>query len=65
MPNSVLEEIGVSVFEFEKFVPIQFEAKSIKIDNFVTEQFEAVKIDITVLRRGAIGVNVMDIANQQ
>lgn len=57
LPSQILEEIGVEVFEYEKFEPMKFRAHEFKPRSFQTRKFEPRSIDITFLRRGVIGVN--------
>jgi hypothetical protein len=57
LPDDVLEEIGINVFEYEKFVPNQIEPKKFEPNRFEAKSFTANSIDIVFLRRGVIGVN--------
>lgn len=56
LPGSVLEKIGMQVFEYEKFEPISFAYQTFQAEKFEYNRFEPVQIDITFLRRGVIGV---------
>ena len=57
LPESVLKEIGVDVFEYEKFQPLQFVPNRFEPARFEPKQFEAQTLNITFLRRGVIGVS--------
>ena len=59
LPKSILEEIGVEVFEYEKFEPIRFAYRSFQPKRFDYKRFEPIKIDITFLHRGVIGVGAI------
>lgn len=55
LPDEVLEEIGIDVFEYEKFLPKEFSYDTFSFDNFNYNQqnFDM----IHVLRRGVISVH--------
>ena len=57
LPDHVLKEIGVDVFEYEQYTIDIFEIEEFKIDEFTFNEFEYDKIDITFLRKGVIGVH--------
>jgi hypothetical protein len=57
LPESILKEIGIQVFEYEKFQPKQLAIKKFEPKRFEMKRFEARKIRIEVLRRGVIGVS--------
>lgn len=56
LPEDVLENIGLDVFRYEKFKPVQFRSNGFKPTAFGQKQFEPNTLGITVLRRGVIGV---------
>lgn len=56
LPEDVLKNIGLAVFEYEKFKPVQFRSNGFKPTAFGQKQFEPNTLGITVLRRGVIGV---------
>ena len=56
LPEDVLREIGVEVFQYEKFTPRQFKPKVFTPVSFNRKTFEPHSIGIRVLRRGVIGV---------
>lgn len=56
LPEDVLENIGLDVFKYEKFKPVQFRSNGFKPTAFGQKQFEPNTLGITVLRRGVIGV---------
>jgi len=57
LPEEVMKEIGVNVFEYEKFMPKRIEHKKFEPKRFEAKTVKAKNIDITFLRRGVIGVN--------
>lgn len=63
LPKDILEKLGVKVFEYEKFEPVKFTHKSFQPKRFEYRRFEPIKIDITFLRRGVIGVGVIGYAS--
>ncbi len=56
LPEDILENIGLDVFKYEKFKPVQFRSNGFKPTAFGQKQFEPNTLGITVLRRGVIGV---------
>lgn len=59
MPDEILKEIGVEVFEYEKFTPKCFTLERFEIKRFEWDQFTPVKIGVSFLRRGVIKVGVI------
>ena len=59
LPETVLKDIGLKVFEFEKFMHKRFEPKVFEPKRFDAKQFELLKPHITVMRRGVIGINAV------
>ena len=57
LPEDVLEYIGVDVFQYEKFLPKQFQKQNFTPLNFNQKEFEANTLGIRILRRGVIGVS--------
>ncbi|WP_017378529.1 hypothetical protein [Paenisporosarcina sp. TG-14] len=57
LSQELLEEIGLSIFEYEKFQIESFEPITFEVDTFNFNSFTYESIGITVLRRGVIGVN--------
>ena len=57
LPEDVLKKIGINVFEYEKFIPNKITFNQLETKKFILKQFEPQKINITLLRRGVIGVN--------
>ena len=57
LPEDVLKEIGVDVFEYEKFDYSVFEPERFEFRKVDADPFEPGRIDITFLRRGVIGVS--------
>ncbi len=56
LPEDILENIGLDVFKYEMFKPVQFRSNGFKPTAFGQKQFEPNTLGITVLRRGVIGV---------
>ena len=56
LPEDILENIGVDVFKYEKFIPAPFRSNGFMPTAFKQKQFEPNTLGITVLRRGVIGV---------
>lgn len=56
LPDEVLEEIGVEVFEYEKYFPHTFKPIVFKPHTFEPHRFQPNTISITILRRGVIGI---------
>ena len=56
LPEDVLRVIGVEVFQYEKFMPRQFNRKVFTPTTFNRKHFEPNSIGVQVLRRGVIGV---------
>lgn len=59
LPNDILKKIGTEVFEYERFEPDRFTYSSFQPKRFEYDRFEPVKINITFLRRGVIGVGMI------
>jgi uncharacterized protein YqgC (DUF456 family) len=57
LPEDVLEYIGVNVFQYEKFLPKQFQKLDFTPNSFNQKEFEANALGIRFLRRGVIGVS--------
>lgn len=57
LPEEVLKEIGIEVFEYEKFEYMKNEVTRFEPKVFVAEQCNVFNIEITFLRRGVIGVS--------
>ena len=49
--------IGIDVFQYEKFLPKQFQKETFEPLNFNQRKFEADTLGIHILRRGVIGVS--------
>lgn len=56
IPEDILRNIGLDVFKYEKFKPVQFRSNGFKLTAFGNKQFKPSTLGITVLRRGVIGV---------
>jgi len=57
LPNDVLKEIGIQIFEYERFAPKKIAPKGFEPKRLEARVFTARSIDIVFLRRGVIGVN--------
>lgn len=56
LPEEVLKEIGVSLFEYEEYIPIETSFDIYQPDFYEPIAYEPTTIDIKILRRGVIGV---------
>ncbi len=59
LPEDVMQEIGIDVFEYDKFEYDTFEPDRFEYKRFTTDTFTPAKLDMSFLRRGVIGVNVI------
>ena len=57
LPQEVLEEIGIEIFDYEAFEFDEFEFDEFEFDEFEFDAFEPETLDINFLRRGVIGVS--------
>lgn len=57
LPDDVLKEIGVEVFEYDRFEIERFDASTFEFARMDVDRFEPVQLEITFLRRGVIGIN--------
>ncbi|CAG9606537.1 hypothetical protein [Pseudoneobacillus rhizosphaerae] len=57
LPKDLLDEIGLSTFDYEKMQLETFEIAAFEVDIFEFEHFSYETLGITFLRRGVIGVN--------
>lgn len=57
LPEDVLKEIGIDVFEYEKMEYQKIEMTNFEPARFEAERFSVPDIEITFLRRGVIGVS--------
>lgn len=57
LPEDVLEDIGIDVFKYEKFLPVQFQQQHFSAITFERQKLEANTLGIRILRRGVIGVS--------
>lgn len=55
LPREIMDEIGIDVFDYEKFDYSHFQPEFFRYDSFVPDAFEYEKFGITLLRRGVIG----------
>ena len=56
LPEEVLKEIGVSLFEYEEYIPNETSFDKYQPDFYEPIGYEPTTIDIKILRRGVIGV---------
>jgi hypothetical protein len=57
LPKDVLTELGIHVFEYDKFVPKTLQLKTLKTKQLELKKLSPKIIEFTFLRRGVIGVN--------
>ena len=57
LPDDVLKEIGVEVFEYDRFEIERFDASTFEFARMDVDRFEPVRLKMTFLRRGVIGIN--------
>ncbi len=57
LPESIMREIGIEVFDYETFEPETFEPETFAVETFSPETFEPESLDIVYLRRGVIGIS--------
>ncbi|MCL2096048.1 MAG: hypothetical protein FWH10_04005 [Oscillospiraceae bacterium] len=59
LPKEILKELGLEIFEYEKFEYDMFEYEEFTFDTFQFEEFEYTPINIRFIRRGVIGVGAV------
>ena len=57
LPEDVMKEIGLDVFEYDQFDYEEFETEQFEYKKFEVDRFEPVCIEMVFLRRGVIGIN--------
>ena len=57
LPEEVIKQIGIDVFEYDKYDFIKFEYNRFEFSEFEPDRFNHNAIDIKFLRRGVIGVS--------
>lgn len=57
LPKDVMREIGIDVFDYEKFVYTNFELQKFEYIKFQADSIRADSIDFYFLRRGVIGIS--------
>lgn len=57
LPVEIIEEIGIKVFEYEKFTFKKFQFNQFENKPFNYKKYKVNTIGISILRRGVIGVN--------
>ena len=57
LPDDIIEDLGLELFEYEKFIYEEFEHETFEFEEFEFEEFEYESINISIIRRGVIGVN--------
>lgn len=57
LPEDVIREIGIEIFDYEEFEYNQFEVASFEFDEFIPDTFEPETFTTTFLRRGVIGIS--------
>ncbi|MBO4636043.1 MAG: hypothetical protein J5685_02745 [Clostridiales bacterium] len=57
LPEDILKEIGIDIFEYEEFDYERFEHEKFEFSRLESERFNEEVIDITFIRRGVIGIS--------
>ena len=57
LSEEILKEVGIEIFEYDKFDYNKFELEQFEFSNFSQEVFEPANFNFIFLRRGVIGVN--------
>ena len=57
LPEDVMNEIGIEVFDYEHFDYGKVEPERFEYSSFNADKFEPERIDMTFLRRGVIGIS--------
>ena len=57
LSKEILEELGLTFFEYEEFEYEMFENENFEFETFQYEEFEYAPVNIRIIRRGVIGVN--------
>lgn len=57
LPEDVIREIGIDVFDYDQLEYDEFKPEGFQFSTFTPDKFEPEKIDMTFLRRGVIGIN--------
>jgi hypothetical protein len=57
LPKEIIEQIGISTFDYETFEAETFKPESFQFESFECDTFEPETLGITYLRRGVIGVS--------
>lgn len=57
LPKDIIEELGISTFDYESFDYKRFKTTSFSVKSFDPKGFTPKTTDITFLRRGVIGIN--------
>ena len=56
LPEDVMRQIGLDIFDYDKFTYSKFEYDKFEIPTFKYERFEPPSLEIVFLKRGVIGV---------
>lgn len=59
LPNDIIESMGIETFDYEKMQYETFEPEKFESELFEPEQDTTDDLDIQILRRGVIGVNII------
>ena len=57
LPDEVIEELGVEIFEIDEFVVQELEYEEFAFEPFQLEEFKLETFSITPLRRGVLKIN--------
>lgn len=59
LPEKAMAQIGMNVFEYERFSHQKFNYTRFKVNRIVTDRESVNSIEISFLRRGVIGVRTI------
>lgn len=65
LPNDIIESMGIETFDYEKMEFETFEPELFECESFEPEQDISDNLDIHILRRGVIGVNLIGYYSKQ
>ncbi|MEL7660361.1 hypothetical protein [Acetobacterium wieringae] len=57
LPDEVIKELGIEIFEIDEFVVPEFELEEFAFDQFELQEFELETFSIKPLRRGVLKIN--------
>ncbi len=63
LPDDIIKSMGIETFEYEKFEYEKFEPDLFEIEKFEPNEEKIGDLDIHILRRGVIGINLVGYIN--